>query len=180
MKLLHYTSFCCKFRTSFKIFFVNIDFNATTFLTISFKFIYSSPGRKLRKRWRGGLHNPAYIRDSNAASLCCQCSLEGLRKRHLWQAASDSSSDLVYWRIRWHASIRSLSWRRGRPGWRKFFFSTTASTDLKKTNFSQLTEDEVIELYQRLLWSQQNTVVTKQYTLLSLTKLSTRFQKGNE
>lgn len=44
----------------------------------------------------------------------------------------------------------------------------------------QLTEDEVIDVYQRLLWSPQNTVVTKQYTLLSLTKLSTRFQKGNE
>ncbi|XP_015438717.1 PREDICTED: AP-1 complex subunit gamma-1 [Dufourea novaeangliae] len=41
-------------------------------------------------------------------------------------------------------------------------------------------EDEVIDVYQRLLWSPQNTVVTKQYTLLSLTKLSTRFQKGNE
>lgn len=43
-----------------------------------------------------------------------------------------------------------------------------------------LTEDEVIDVYQRLLWNPQNTVVTKQYTLLSLTKLSTRFQKGNE
>ncbi|XP_071560989.1 AP-1 complex subunit gamma-1 isoform X8 [Temnothorax nylanderi] len=43
-----------------------------------------------------------------------------------------------------------------------------------------LTEDEVIDVYQRLLWSPQNTVVTKQYTLLSLTKLSTRFQKGHE
>lgn len=43
-----------------------------------------------------------------------------------------------------------------------------------------LTENEVIDVYQRLLWSPQNTVVTKQYTLLSLTKLSTRFQKGNE
>ncbi|XP_015586136.1 AP-1 complex subunit gamma-1 isoform X4 [Cephus cinctus] len=43
-----------------------------------------------------------------------------------------------------------------------------------------LTEDEVIDVYQRLLWSPQNTVVTKQYTLLSLTKLSTRFQQGNE
>ncbi|XP_024868554.1 AP-1 complex subunit gamma-1 isoform X7 [Temnothorax curvispinosus] len=43
-----------------------------------------------------------------------------------------------------------------------------------------LTEDEIIDVYQRLLWSPQNTVVTKQYTLLSLTKLSTRFQKGHE
>lgn len=44
----------------------------------------------------------------------------------------------------------------------------------------KVTEDDVIEVYQRLLWSQQNTVVTKQYTLLSLTKLSTRFRKGTE
>ncbi|XP_043282180.1 AP-1 complex subunit gamma-1 isoform X3 [Venturia canescens] len=43
-----------------------------------------------------------------------------------------------------------------------------------------LTEDDVIDVYQRLLWNPQNTVVTKQYTLLSLTKLSTRFQRGNE
>ncbi|XP_012277865.1 AP-1 complex subunit gamma-1 isoform X7 [Orussus abietinus] len=43
-----------------------------------------------------------------------------------------------------------------------------------------LTEDEVIDVYQRLLWNPQNTVVTKQYTLLSLMKLSTRFQKGND
>ncbi|XP_020285350.1 AP-1 complex subunit gamma-1 isoform X4 [Pseudomyrmex gracilis] len=43
-----------------------------------------------------------------------------------------------------------------------------------------LTEDEVIDVYQRLLWNPQNTVITKQYTLLSLTKLSTRFQKGHE
>ncbi|XP_018301037.1 AP-1 complex subunit gamma-1 isoform X2 [Mycetomoellerius zeteki] len=43
-----------------------------------------------------------------------------------------------------------------------------------------LTEDEIIDVYQRLLWNLQNTVITKQYTLLSLTKLSTRFQKGHE
>lgn len=44
----------------------------------------------------------------------------------------------------------------------------------------QVTEDDVIDVYQKLLWSQQNTVTTKQYTLLSLTKLSTRFRKGTE
>lgn len=37
------------------------------------------------------------------------------------------------------------------------------------------TEDDVIDLYQKLLWSPQNTVTTKQYALMSLTKLSTRF-----
>jgi len=44
----------------------------------------------------------------------------------------------------------------------------------------QVTEDDVIAVYQRLLWSTQNTIITKQYALLSLTKLSTRFQAGNE
>lgn len=44
----------------------------------------------------------------------------------------------------------------------------------------RVTEDDVISVYQRLLWSTQNTIVTKQYTLLSLMKLSTRFQAGNE
>ncbi|XP_058797953.1 AP-1 complex subunit gamma-1 isoform X3 [Phymastichus coffea] len=43
-----------------------------------------------------------------------------------------------------------------------------------------LTEEDVIDVYQKLLWSPQNTIVTKQYTLLSLMKLSTRFQKGND
>ncbi|XP_019881843.1 AP-1 complex subunit gamma-1 isoform X2 [Aethina tumida] len=37
------------------------------------------------------------------------------------------------------------------------------------------TEEEVLELYQKLLWSPQNTVTTRQYALMSLTKLSTRF-----
>ncbi|XP_066997926.1 AP-1 complex subunit gamma-1 isoform X3 [Anabrus simplex] len=52
-----------------------------------------------------------------------------------------------------------------------------SSTD---DNPVKVTEDEVIAVYQRLLWSTQNTIVTKQYALLSLTKLSTRFQAGNE
>lgn len=36
-------------------------------------------------------------------------------------------------------------------------------------------EEEVLEVYQRLLWNPQNTSTTKQYALMSLTKLSTRF-----
>ncbi|XP_075220682.1 adaptor protein complex 1, gamma subunit isoform X2 [Lycorma delicatula] len=40
----------------------------------------------------------------------------------------------------------------------------------------KVTETDVIEVYQRLLWSPQNAVITKQYALTSLTKLSTRFQ----
>lgn len=41
------------------------------------------------------------------------------------------------------------------------------------------TEHEVIDVYQRLLWSPQNSNVTKQYALMSLTKLSTRFTTTN-
>lgn len=41
------------------------------------------------------------------------------------------------------------------------------------------TEQEVIDVYQRLLWSPQNSSVTKQYALMSLTKLSTRFTTTN-
>ncbi|CAG9760535.1 unnamed protein product [Ceutorhynchus assimilis] len=39
------------------------------------------------------------------------------------------------------------------------------------------TEEQVLEIYQRLLWSPQNTHTTKQYALMSLTKLSTRFNR---
>ncbi|KAG5892721.1 hypothetical protein JTB14_001093 [Gonioctena quinquepunctata] len=49
-----------------------------------------------------------------------------------------------------------------------------ASID-EEHNIHPPSEEEVIDLYQKLLWSPQNSVVTKQYTLMSLTKLSTRF-----
>lgn len=41
------------------------------------------------------------------------------------------------------------------------------------------TEDAVIEVYEKLLRTPQNTATTKQYTLMSLTKLSTRFTNTN-
>lgn len=41
-------------------------------------------------------------------------------------------------------------------------------------------EDDVVDLYQRLLWSPQNSSTTKQYTLMSLMKLSTRFNNTNK
>lgn len=37
-------------------------------------------------------------------------------------------------------------------------------------------EEQVLEIYQRVLWNPQNSNTTKQYALMSLTKLSTRFQ----
>jgi len=42
----------------------------------------------------------------------------------------------------------------------------------------QLGEDEVINLYQSILWSSNISAVTKQYALMSITKLSTRFTQG--
>lgn len=42
------------------------------------------------------------------------------------------------------------------------------------------TEEEIIEFYQKLLWSSQVSVTTKQYTLISLIKLSTRLRSGQE
>jgi hypothetical protein len=42
------------------------------------------------------------------------------------------------------------------------------------------TEQEVIDLYHKLLWSTQVTTTTKQYTLVSLIKLSTRLRSGQE
>ncbi|XP_030755446.1 AP-1 complex subunit gamma-1 isoform X2 [Sitophilus oryzae] len=42
------------------------------------------------------------------------------------------------------------------------------------------TEEDVINIYHRLLWSPQNTPTTKQYALMSLTKLSTRFSSTNQ
>lgn len=41
-------------------------------------------------------------------------------------------------------------------------------------------EEDVIDIYQRVLWSPQSTPTTKQYALMSLTKLSTRFQSTSE
>lgn len=47
-------------------------------------------------------------------------------------------------------------------------------------NVEKPTETDVINVYQRLLWSPQNSSTTKQFTLMSLTKLSTRFKSVND
>ncbi|KAK7580108.1 hypothetical protein V9T40_000737 [Parthenolecanium corni] len=39
----------------------------------------------------------------------------------------------------------------------------------------RVTEDEILEVYQKLMWSPENTMITKQYTINSLMKLSSRF-----
>lgn len=47
-------------------------------------------------------------------------------------------------------------------------------------NLQPPTEEDVIDVYQRLLWTPQNSATTKQYALMSLTKLSTRFNNTTE
>lgn len=42
------------------------------------------------------------------------------------------------------------------------------------------TDAEIIEFYQKLLWSTQVSITTKQYILVSLIKLSTRLHSGQE
>ena len=41
-----------------------------------------------------------------------------------------------------------------------------------------MSEDEVIEVYHKILFASHISVVTKQYGLMSLTKLSTRFPRA--
>ena len=38
-----------------------------------------------------------------------------------------------------------------------------------------VSEPEVIEIYQKILWAKHMSLITKQYALMSVTKLSTRF-----
>ncbi|XP_060528822.1 AP-1 complex subunit gamma-1 isoform X1 [Cylas formicarius] len=45
----------------------------------------------------------------------------------------------------------------------------------EESGMERVSEEEVITIYQRLLWSPQNSPTTKQYALMSITKLSTRF-----
>lgn len=55
----------------------------------------------------------------------------------------------------------------------KFFFFYDLFLDVPS-------EGEIIEFYQKLLWSTQTSITTKQYTLVSLIKLSTRLRAGQE
>lgn len=59
--------------------------------------------------------------------------------------------------------------------------TTFNETLTKSVYFADIpTEAEIIEFYQKLLWSTQVTTTTKQYTLVSLIKLSTRLRSGQE
>lgn len=87
---------------------------------------------------------------------------------HLWKALSEDVFDK-------QPLSQVATWAIGEYG----DFLLTATTD-DVSDVSRPTENEVIEIYQKLLWSPQNNAITKQYTLLSLMKLSTRFSNSNQ
>ncbi|EEB10075.1 conserved hypothetical protein [Pediculus humanus corporis] len=87
----------------------------------------------------------------------------------LWQALERDTADR-------QPLTQIATWCIGEYG-DLLLYSQPGGDEEKSIN---VTEDDIIDVYQKLLWSQQNTVTTKQYTLLSLTKLSTRFQKATD
>lgn len=60
------------------------------------------------------------------------------------------------------------------------FRPSLSNAFLLLNNLDNPTEQDVIDLYHKLLWSTQVTTTTKQYTLVSLIKLSTRLRSGQE
>lgn len=88
---------------------------------------------------------------------------------HLWHALSEDLADK-------QPLTQVAVWAIGEYG----DLLISGSTDDLGELVERPTEDEVIDVYQRLLWSPQNSSTTKQYTLMSLTKLSTRFHNTNE
>lgn len=84
----------------------------------------------------------------------------------LWKALKDDTMDK-------QPLTQVATWAIGEFG------DLLLTASIEDVDITRPTEDEVIEVYQRLLWSPQNSSTTKQYTLLSLTKLSTRFNNSN-
>lgn len=85
----------------------------------------------------------------------------------LWNALSQDTMDK-------QPLIQVAVWAIGEYG---DLILTAAADDVQ--NVDKPTEEDIIDLYHKLLWSPQNTVTTKQFALMSLTKLSTRFTRTN-
>lgn len=81
----------------------------------------------------------------------------------LWKALSEDTMDK-------QPLIQVAVWAIGEYG--DLLLTTPVDDNM---DITLPTENQVIEVYHRLLWSPQNSPTTKQYTLMSLTKLSTRF-----
>lgn len=86
---------------------------------------------------------------------------------HLWKALSEDISDK-------QPLTQIAVWAIGEYGDLLLTGTLEDNNDVPRP-----TEDDVINVYQKLLWSPQNTATTKQYSLMSLTKLSTRFTNIN-
>ncbi|KAF5278432.1 hypothetical protein FQA39_LY05921 [Lamprigera yunnana] len=86
----------------------------------------------------------------------------------IWQALAEDKMDK-------QPLIQVAVWAIGEYG----DLILSASVD-DVSNIVKPSEEDVIEVYQRLLWSPQNTTTTKQFALMSLTKLSTRFTHTNK
>ncbi|KAI4460932.1 adaptin alpha/gamma/epsilon [Holotrichia oblita] len=93
-------------------------------------------------------------------------SQQGYITLQLWKALKDDVMDK-------QPLTQVATWAIGEYG------DLLLTASIEDIDITRPTEDEVIEVYQRLLWSPQNSSTTKQYTLLSLTKLSTRFNNSN-
>ncbi|KAF2881761.1 hypothetical protein ILUMI_24403 [Ignelater luminosus] len=85
----------------------------------------------------------------------------------LWHALAEDSMDK-------QPLIQVSVWAIGEYGDLLLTATIDDAHDVEKP-----TEEDIIEVYQRLLWSPQNTPTTKQFALMSLTKLSTRFSHTN-
>lgn len=58
---------------------------------------------------------------------------------------------------------------------KKVSFRYNVTYDIFADDFTQPAEEYVIDVYQKLMWSTQLSIASKEFLLLSLAKLSTRF-----
>ncbi|XP_026288019.1 AP-1 complex subunit gamma-1 isoform X3 [Frankliniella occidentalis] len=96
---------------------------------------------------------------------------QGYVSAQLWRALEQDTSDR-------QPLTQVATWCIGEYGDALLYSDVSVGDD--PSDIVRVSEDELLDVYQRLLWSPQNTIVTKQYTLLSLTKLSTRFRSNVE
>ncbi|XP_077292607.1 adaptor protein complex 1, gamma subunit isoform X2 [Arctopsyche grandis] len=117
-----------------------------------------------------------YVRDDMVSctiqlvSGCGDTSLQARAARRLWGALSGGLA------AEKQPLAQCAAWIIGEYGDMLVDPATTDDEDEAGTP----TEGEIVDVYQKLLWSTQLSITTKQYLLLSLTKLSTRFTHGDE
>ncbi|KAJ1521986.1 hypothetical protein ONE63_002310 [Megalurothrips usitatus] len=116
-----------------------------------------------------------YVRDdvvSSTIQLISESVAEqGYVAAQLWRALEQDTCDR-------QPLTQVATWSIGEYGDTLLYGDVSVGDD--PSDIVKVTEEEILDVYQRLLWSPQNSVVTKQYTLLSLTKLSTRFRTNVE